>query len=287
MAAESPWITDADPNTFEQDVIARSADVPVVVDFWATWCQPCKQLTPILENLAVEFGGKFQLVKVNIDLQQELAMAFGVQSVPHVFAVRDGRAVDQFVGLIPEEQIRSWLEALLPSPGQALAAEGRALEADDPAAAESKFREALALEPQSDDVKLLLARVLFAQQKEEECRSLISELEQRGFLEEEAEKIKAELEFRTVAADVGGVDEIRRQAEAEPDNLELQLELADALAAAHQFQEALDICLSVVQRDFGSWREKSRETMVNIFHLVGDNSELANDYRRKLATALY
>lgn len=287
MATESPWIIDADKDSFQEDVVERSQTMPVVIDFWATWCAPCKQLLPILEKLAVEYDGKFQLVKVNIDLQQELAMAFGVQSVPHVFAVRDGRAVDQFMGLMPEEQIRQWLDSLMPSPEESLVIEARAAEAGDPATATAKYREALAANPRLEAAKIGLVRTLFAQQQDEECAALLEELEKRGFLEDELEKIKAELEFRSVAADVGGVEEIRQKSAAEPDNFELQLELADALAAARQFPEALDICLSIVQRDFGDFREKSRETMVNIFHLVGDNSEIANDYRRKLASALY
>jgi len=287
MTSGSPWIFDAETATFEQEVIGRSLDFPVIVDFWVTSCGPCKQLTPILEKLIGEFGGKVLLAKVNVDLHQDLAMAFGVQSIPHVFALRDGRAVDQFVGLLPEAQIRQWMEALLPSPAESLLIEGRALEQSDPSAATAKYREALALEPNWDEIKVHLARVLAAQQLDDECEQLIVELEKRGFLEPELEKIKAELEFRTVSVDVGGVEEIRQKAAADPDNLELQLELADALAAVRQYEEALTICLGVVQRDFGDLRNKSRETMVNIFHLVGDNSTIANDFRRRLATALY
>ena len=287
MTEESPWIIDGVRETFEQEVIQRSFEVPVIVDFWSTSCEPCKQLTPILEKLAVEFDGKFLLVKANVELQQELAMAFGVQSVPHVFALRYGQAADQFVGLLPEEQIREWLQALMPAPAEILAGEARALEESDPNGAEAKYRESLALEPNNDEAKLALVRILSVQQRDEECQAVIADLERRGFLEPELEKIKAELEFRAVSADVGGVEEIRATAAADPDNLELQLELADALAAAHQYEEALDICLTVVQRDFDKLREKSRETMVNIFHLLGDNSDMANDYRRRLANALY
>ncbi len=287
MIEDSPWIIDGDKNTFEQDVIVRSQSMPVVVDFWATWCAPCKQLLPILEKLAVEYDGKFLLVKVNVELQQELAMAFGVQSVPHVFAVRDGQAIDQFMGLLPEEQIRQWLDSLMPSPAQTLVVEGRALQQSDPAAAEAKFQEALRLEAHNEAAKIGLAHAYFAQNKDDQCTALIAELEQRGFLEDDLEKIKAEVEFRTVSADVGGVEEIRQKAAAAPDDLELQLELADALAAARQFPEALDICLAIIGRDFGKMRDRSRETMVNIFHLVGDNSDVANEYRRKLASALY
>jgi len=286
MSDASPWIIEAKKETFEHDVVERSRELPVVVDFWATWCAPCKQLLPILEKLAVEYDGKFLLAKVNIDEQQELAMAFGVQSVPHVFAVRDGRGVDQFMGLMPEAEIRGWLDQLAPTEDQTLAAEARVLEETD-AAAEAKYRAALELAPHNDEIKIGLLRALFAQNKDQECAALLAELERRGFLEEDAEKIKAELEFRTVAADVGGLEEIRKKAEAQPEDLELQLELADALAAAHQFPEALELCLSIINRDFGKLRDKSRETMVNIFHLVGDNSELANEYRRKLASALY
>ena len=154
MAEASPWIVDTSVENFNQDVIERSTDVPVVVDFWAPWCGPCRQLTPILEKMAQEYDGKFILVKVNIEEAQELATAMGVQSIPLVVAFQAGQPVNQFMGLLPEEKLREWLGTILPSPAQELVAEGQMLEASDAAAAEGKYREALALDKGDDAVKV-------------------------------------------------------------------------------------------------------------------------------------
>ena len=123
---DSPWIIEADDATFQSDVAERSRELPVVVDFWAEWCQPCRMLSPILEKLAREFDGKFLLAKIETEKAPKIATAFGVQSIPAVYGLRDGQLVDFFAGLLPEVQIRSWIERLLPSPAEELVAEGRA-----------------------------------------------------------------------------------------------------------------------------------------------------------------
>ncbi len=287
MPAQSQWIVEVATATFEADVVERSFDVPVVIDFWATWCQPCRQLAPLLESLANEYAGKFVLAKVNVDTEPQIAGAFGVQSIPHVFAVRDGQPIDQFVGVLTEAQLREWLTSILPSRADELVKQGLAVEKEDPGDAEAKFREALHLVPEADPVKIHLARVLLAQDRDEEAEKVIHELEERGFLEPEAEKIKSELEIRASAQEAGGVDETRRAAAADPADLSKQLQLADALAASRKYREALEICLSLVQRDKAGMGAEAKATMVKIFDVLGPSSELAGEFRRKLATALY
>lgn len=287
MDQPSPWIIEGSQETFEKDVLQRSQELPVIVDFWATWCGPCKELGPILESLAREADGKFVLVKIDVDQHPEIAGAFGVQSIPHVFAVRNGQIADQFLGALPEDQIREWLDRFQPSPGEALLAEARRLEKTEPIVAEAKYREALESTPGDDSIKLSLARLLLAQHRDADSRAIITQLEGRGFLEPEGENIKAELDLRAAAAEGGGVAECRAAVAAAPDDLAAQLQLADALAVTQQYVEALDICLQIVQKTSGPMREESRSTMVKIFQLLGPQADLTNTYRRKLATALY
>ena len=287
MTESSTPIVAVTVENFEDEVIRRSMNVPVVVDFWAEWCEPCRQLAPLLEQLAVEYDGRFVLAKVNIDQQQDLAMAFGVQSIPHVIAIDQGRPTDQFLGVRSESELRAFLDALLPSPAQVLANKGASLEADDPQAAETAYRESLDLQPDNDAVRIRLAGLLLKQDRHDECRRIIEQLEQRGFLEPDAESIKAQLELRTAAAEAGGLDAARQAALDHPDDLSLQIKLADALAVANKYEEALSLCLSLIERDRAGIGEKAKQTMLAIFESLGPQSELVSEYRRKLTTLLY
>lgn len=287
MSDASPWIIETNTQSFEADVIQKSMETPVVVDFWAPWCAPCQQLAPALEKVINEYGGKIVLVKVDIDQEPQIAQAFGVQSIPHVFALQNGQPVDQFAGILSEQELREWMSRLVPSPAQQLVYEGQMLEAEDPAAAEAKYREALALDAENSEVQIRIATVVLAQERDEEARKIIDELEQRGFLEPEAEAIKSELDLRAAAADAGGIGEARQAAEANPDDLGLQLKLADALAVNRKHEEALQICLTIITKDKAGVGVEAKETMVKIFDVLGPSSELTGEYRRKLSTLLY
>ncbi len=156
-----PHVTETTVDTFERDVVERSQDVPVLVDFWAEWCQPCRMLGPILERLAAEYDGKFALVKADTERLPEIASAFGVRSIPAVFAVKDGQVVDSFVGVLPEAAIRNFVESLMPTPAEQAVAEARALAATNPVEAEARFREATTLAAPTDPgPKIALAALL-------------------------------------------------------------------------------------------------------------------------------
>jgi putative thioredoxin len=287
VSANSPWIIDTTTARFEADVIQASSERPIIVDFWAPWCQPCRQLGPILEKLANEYKGRFTLAKVNVDENQEVAAAFGVQSIPYVAAVRDGRLAAEFVGVYPEEKLREWLAPLLPSKAEELLKKGRALESSDAKAALAAYREAAELDPKLDAARVALARMLLKLNQDDECRKIIADLESRGYLEPEAEKVKSQLELRAAAAEAGPLDEARKAATAAPHDLSLQLKLADALAVANRHEEALQICLSIVQQDKSALGGEAKNTMLRIFDTLGAGSDLVGIYRRKLATALY
>lgn len=285
--ADSPPTIEVTSENFQTEVVEASKSVPVIVDFWAPWCGPCRQLGPLLDKIATERAGEVRVVKVNTETAPDLAAGFGVSSIPYVVAVRDGQIVDEFVGLLPEPALRSWVERLVPSPAQKLYQEGLTLEASDPQAAIERYRSSLEQEPHNDAARIALARTLVATNQDAEAASLIEALAARGFLEPEAEKVKSQLELRASAADAGGIEHAQRDAAADPSNPALQIRLADALAVGQRHQEALDILLDVIRNNHGSPRDEARATMVRIFDLLGPQHELVSDYRRKLATALY
>jgi putative thioredoxin len=283
MSDNTRFLVETTAESFERDVFERSAECPVVVDFWAEWCGPCRLLGPILERLAHEYGGRFVLVKANTEELPGQAAAFRVRSIPAVFGVRDGKIVDSFVGVLSEPAIRAFLDRLLPSPADLLAREARGLETSDPGRAEAKYREALELAPSESEAKIGLARVLTSGNRWDEAQALIDDLELRGYLEPEAERLKAQLTLRPPA---GGLDEARAAAAAHPDDLNLQLRLAETLAAAGAHVEALDLCLDLVERDRKGVGEPARKTMLALFKLV-DDEDLVSEYQRKLAAALF
>jgi putative thioredoxin len=287
MPSTSQWIIEATDASFDKDVVERSHELPVVVDFWAPWCGPCRALGPVLEKLADEAAGKFLLAKVNVDSSPVLAGELQVSSIPAVFVVRGGKLVDQFIGVMPEDALRRWLANLQPSDAERLIAEAKKIERDDPTAAEAKLRQAIDLEPLDRSARILLARVLTARDQLDDAEEQIKHLEERGFLEPEAEKIKAECLLRQAARLSGGVEAARKGAEAAPHDSAAQLKLAYALAGGGQYGEALERALAVFQMDRKGQGEAARKLMVDVFHLLGPDDPLATEFRRKLSAALY
>jgi putative thioredoxin len=277
-------VFETNDETFDRDVFERSKTVPVVVDFWAAWCQPCRMLTPLLVELAQRHEGRFVLVKANTDEAPRAAASFNVQAIPAVYGVIDGQIVDFFQGVLPADQLDSWLERFL-LVGRV--SELRRLEESDPAKAAEGYREYLVQSPNDSTAAVGLARALLAQEQYDESRKLLEELEQRGFLEPEAQKIKAALDLKQWSKQ--DVTASRAAFETAPDDPELQLALARALAAEESYEQALENCLEIISRhkDQKETSESARQLMVDIFLVLPDDSELVHTYRRKLSLALY
>ena len=238
----------------------------------------------MLEDLARQYDGRFTLVKANVDQMPDVAAQFQVQSIPAVFAVRGGEVVDFFQGVLPPDELRRWLDRLMM---QARLDEAEALEAVDPLKAEALYRE-LADQAGSDmDARATigLGRSLLAQQKIEEARAIVQSLEKRGFLEADAEKLKAAVDLQ--GKGLADVEALRAAAAEDPEDLQRQLELAEALAGHKQYEEALQICLHAVEKNKQQFGEPARRIMVDIFHVLPDDSELTRTYRRRLSTLLY
>lgn len=285
--ADSPWIVNVTTEQFETEVVAKSMEVPVIVDFWAPWCQPCLQLAPLIEKLVQEAGGQVILAKVDIQQEEQLAAMLGVQSIPLVVAFHEGQVVDQFTGVVPEDQLRKFVQQLVPSKADQLVREALELEESDQVTAESKLRESLSID-ERDTTKIYLARVVLAQGRDAEAAEIIAELEKRGFLEPDAERIKAELDIRAHAEDSGGLQEARAAAEASPDDLSLQVALGDALAVDGKHREACELLLNIVMKDrSGEAGTAAKDQLVKLFEVLGSGNAIVTEYRKKLATTLY
>jgi putative thioredoxin len=286
--ADSPNIISTTMETFRQDVIEQSQTRPVVVDFWADWCGPCKQLMPLLEKLTNEAKGAFCLVKVNVDECPEIAGAFGVQSIPFVVAMVDGQPASHFAGVQTEPQIRDWLKSFMPSPAMEAWDQGQQHEAEGSIElAEASYRKASELEPEVAEFRIAHIRVLMELNRDLEAREIVDELNNRGFLEPEAQALLDQLEMRSQVEESGGVAEARKALEASPDDLTLQLKLAEALGADSRFEDACNMLLEIVKKDRGGVGIPAKEAMVGLLTVMGSKSKLASEFRRKLATAFY
>lgn len=284
---DSPWVINVTSQNFEEAVLRQSTQVPVIVDFWAPSCQPCVGFGPTLEKVVIECGGRVILAKINCEECQDLAQMMGIQSIPLIVAFVAGRPVDDFAGVLPEDQLRQWVARFLPSKAEELLTEALQLEATDQILAEAKLRESLELDEQ-DATKIHLARLLLAQSKDTESLAIITALEIRGYLEPEAENIKAQIELRAAAEESGGIVEARKAADADPANLALQVTLGEALAADGRHREAFEVLVAVVEKDIaGPQGKAAKEQMVKLFGILGTGNALTSEFRRRLAMLLF
>ena len=281
----STWVADVTADTFQEQVVEQSKTRPVVVDFWAPWCGPCRQLGPALEALAAEKAGAFALAKVNTDDHPDLAQAFGVSGIPAVFAVRNGEVVDQFVGLLPPDQLRAFLDRLAPSEAETAAADALGLEGRDPAAAEFAYRQLFAADPNDPGARVGLARVLLARPGTEgEAAELLSLVDPGDHLAE-AERLRAVLRVRDVPH--ADADLAAARAGAKPDDAESQYRLGRVLAARGDYLPAMDALLAAAEADRELGRTRVRELMVDVFQVIVPRSPEADDYRGRLRNLLY
>jgi putative thioredoxin len=241
-------VIDVTEANFEQEVLERSKSTPVVVDFWAEWCGPCRALGPILEQEAARHEGEIVLAKLDTDANQNLARAFQIQGIPAVKAFRDGRVVDEFVGAKPPAAVERFFAGLVPSEAELLAAGGD----------EESLRRALELEPGRADAALPLARLLIDRGEADEAREVLAPVRESF------------------------------QADALLARLELQDELPDAYAAldAGQTERGLQLLIDAVGED-GERKDLLRQAVVGVLDELGVESDVAREYRRRLASALY
>lgn len=288
MSITNVKVMEVSSETFAQEVLARSHEVPVVVDFWAPWCGPCRVLGPILEKLAREANGTFRLVKINVDENPDLAARYGVQGIPAVKAFRDGRVVSEFVGALPEPTVRNWLSRVAPPrvDKRLQQAQARAL-AGALDEAEALYRQVLADEPDNTAALIGLADLLAVRNQPEEAGQILDRLPADAAFSPAVRQLRHLLNFQLEARNLEEEHVSRLRLAGDPDNLEARWALATRLAAQRHYQEALDHYLELVRRDRKFRNDGARKAMLAIFEILGPDNPLTKEYQARLANVLY
>ncbi|MDB5867538.1 MAG: Thioredoxin [Betaproteobacteria bacterium] len=279
---------DVDKASFDEVVIEGSRKAPVVVDFWAPWCGPCRALTPILEKLAAEYDGRFVLAKVNSDENPELSARYGVRGIPNVKAFAQGELVDEFSGAVPESGVRAFLDRLVPSPADELRDEAAAVYAQtrDADRALEILSRAEALDQSNEDIRIDRAELLTDAGRRTQANQVLAALKPLTQMGARVNALKAKLDLAEGAADAPGVDDLQKRIAANENDLEARLQLAHAHAAAKRYREALEQLLEIVGRDRAFGEDAGRKTMLKVFELLGNTGDLVSEFRKKLARTM-
>ncbi len=285
----SAYAYDVSVADFDEKVLAASQQVPVLVDFWAPWCQPCRILKPLLEKLAAEYGGQFILAKINSDENQELAQRYGVRGIPAVKAFVGGQLADEFTGALPEPQIREFLERLIPSPAEPMRREALALAAaGDLPAARKLLADAINLDPKNDAAYLDFVEMSIDANELDEARELLDVIADRARDRSRVEALQARLQL-AMAGSCVDVESLRTQLAADANQHDARLQLANALAVQQDYRGALENLIEIVRRDRKWNDEAARKAMLNLFTLLAAQpqyDDLVREFRIALARTL-
>lgn len=290
------WIVEGTDRTFQADVLEASMKVPVIVDFWAPWCGPCKQLTPLLEAAVKKARGAVKLVKINIDENPAIAGQLRVQSIPTVYAIFQGQPVDGFQGALPASEIDKFIERLpkgndarqQAADMDALLTRGEeALAGRDLTSASQAFAQVLQMEPENTRALGGLAQVYIANGQLSEAEPILAMAGEGKDTDPAIAGARTALEFARKAADAPDIQPLLARAAAEPENFALRLEIAEAQSARRDFAGAVDTLLYIIERDRDYQDGSAREALLKVFEAAGATSPVTRDGRRRLSSILF
>lgn len=292
-AAEQPGlIKDTTTQGFRQDVVAESMNQPVLVDFWAPWCGPCKQLTPVIEKVVKEARGKVRLVKMNIDEFPEIPGQLGIQSIPAVIAFKQGQPIDGFMGAQPESQVKAFIEKLVGPMGpgateELIKAAQAAVEAGDAAGASELYAGVLELEPENVAAIAGLARLHLDMGDIEGATGILGMVPEAKTVDPAVAAVRAAIELAQQAAALGDTAELEAKVAANPKDHQARFDLALALNARERREEAVDHLIAIIKAD-RTWNEDgARKQLLQLFEAWGPMDEHSMAGRRKLSTLLF
>ncbi len=284
----SDHVVKVDESNFQQVVIEGSQHAPVIVDFWAPWCAPCRALTPVLEKLAGEYDGRFTLAKINSDENQKLAAAFGVRGIPNVKVFVDGEIVDEFSGALPERMVREFIDRAVPSHAEKLRHEAMVAYAQGEIdRALALLKEAAEADPTNENVRLDTIEILVKAGKTDEARKIFELLAPLTRMEERVRALEARLQFASAGTHDSDVEDLKARIAQNAGDLDARLQLANVSVTRQDYRTAFEQLLEIVRRDRGFQDDVGRKTMLQLFTLLGNAGDLVSDYRRKLASAMY
>lgn len=283
----SPFSIDVTEADFVQAVIEASYQQPVLVDFWATWCQPCQVLKPILEQLADAYQGKFLLAKVNTEEAQQISMQFGIRSIPTIKLFINGEAVDEFMGALPEPEIRAFLDRNIPRESDVLINQAEALLAEGNAeAALDLVKQANQMDPDNYRSLVSYARICATMGNLDEAKTVLAALPEDQKQSPEVSALLAQMEFDSIAGHDSSTEELVSQLENDPENNDTRYKLAAAQMMQGQTEQALENLLIIMKKDRQFNDDAARKMMFKIFDTLGDHPLVAT-YRRKMMSLIY
>jgi len=286
--SESPYIHNVGMQNFQNLVLEKSLEKPVLVDFWADWCQPCQNLAPILEKLAKEYAGQFEVAKVNADEERELAAHFGIKSLPTMKLFFQGQLVDERTGLAQEAEIRAMLDQhIVSETEQYLQAAQQAYAQGQTQQALDLLNHALQTDPENATLKVQMAELVYAQGETDSAVSLLDSLDEEGAKLDAAIRLRAEINLAAELAELPPLKELEQRLAENPGDLEALLQKSRHLAAGNQYDEAMECLLEVMRIDREYEDDAGRKSLLALFDLLGGEHPSVQKYRRKLFTMLH